>query len=214
MHADICSDLRDPPFPKLHERGRFLHCAWKPDRVSNCTTEVVPYGFTEGQSCSRDYSRLRSVAAPVVVIDSEMLHRGGVSLPRFSSTCTVQLCSGRGWPALNCGTRCDADLIQFTVPIQPPPGLQETQLWHKEHGKAGKGSKGAKGHGGQGQIVFQPYAKVEARSVADSTGAWYPAVVDCRIQHGLYNVLFDDYHGATERVASKDIRPRSQRSQA
>ena len=24
MHADICSDLRDPPFPKLHERGARL----------------------------------------------------------------------------------------------------------------------------------------------------------------------------------------------
>lgn len=35
----------------------------------------------------------------------------------------VQLCSSRGWPALQCGHRAAWETLMYTLPIQAPPGI-------------------------------------------------------------------------------------------
>eukprot|EP00929_Paragymnodinium_shiwhaense_P005737 TRINITY_DN10803_c0_g1_i1.p1 TRINITY_DN10803_c0_g1~~TRINITY_DN10803_c0_g1_i1.p1 ORF type:complete len:816 (-),score=122.60 TRINITY_DN10803_c0_g1_i1:50-2497(-) len=100
MHADICC----PNAPQARQPGigRYHHMAWKLDSSEFCTTNIVPGAFTEGEAGWDHYGKWRTVRAPALIFDSEMLHRGGATKPGkgFSSTLTVQVSSGSGWGAL------------------------------------------------------------------------------------------------------------------
>lgn len=91
----------------------------------------------------------------------------------------------------------------MTMPIQSPPGLVVPPLQHFV-------SSNKKGRG-RGTLVFAPYAKVEARTLADPGGAYYPAVVENRTKAGMYVVKFDEYWGVLETVPAKDVRARANR---
>lgn len=70
------------------------------------------------------------------MIDSEVLHRGAATGEGqghgFSSTCTAQICSTEGWPALHRCGRADENLMGYTIPIQA-----------KAKGGAAEGAAGA-----------------------------------------------------------------------
>eukprot|EP00929_Paragymnodinium_shiwhaense_P027312 TRINITY_DN16057_c0_g1_i1.p1 TRINITY_DN16057_c0_g1~~TRINITY_DN16057_c0_g1_i1.p1 ORF type:complete len:448 (-),score=58.01 TRINITY_DN16057_c0_g1_i1:143-1486(-) len=101
MHADIC--YTEAPHPRQPGRGRYHHMAWKLNREEFCTTNIVPGAFTEGVTGWDHYAGWRTVKAPALVFDSEMLHRGGATPPGtgFSTSLTVQVSSGTGWSVLS-----------------------------------------------------------------------------------------------------------------
>ena len=63
VHADIVSELGDPPFPRQSGLGRFHHVAWKPDHVSSCTTQIIPRAFTGGYAADDQYKSIKSVVS-------------------------------------------------------------------------------------------------------------------------------------------------------
>ena len=127
VHADIVATVAErEAFPRAPGRGRFHHMAWKrataaPQQSSCvCTTRIVAGAFpADGTPLDAHYAALAPVAkARAVIIDSEMLHGGAATHSgEWSSTCTVQLCSTSGWPALHSGGRADPDLLTYTIPI-------------------------------------------------------------------------------------------------
>lgn len=100
LHADLWGWK-----PKL-DRVRFPHILWKRDRQERCTTQIVPRGFSNGVVGWSDYGKLLSVCSNAVVIDSEVLHRGGPTNTGSSwvSSCSIELCSASGWDAWRDGT--------------------------------------------------------------------------------------------------------------
>eukprot|EP00928_Gymnodinium_smaydae_P088827 TRINITY_DN72876_c0_g1_i1.p1 TRINITY_DN72876_c0_g1~~TRINITY_DN72876_c0_g1_i1.p1 ORF type:complete len:807 (-),score=161.93 TRINITY_DN72876_c0_g1_i1:78-2498(-) len=117
MHADIC--YPDGPNPRRPGRGRYHHFVWKLDPVQNCTTNVVPGAFTEGIADWDHYDadKWTIAKAPALIFDSEMLHRGGRTLPGtgWTSTLTLQVCSGAGWLPLS--ERVGAGMMEYTQPM-------------------------------------------------------------------------------------------------
>eukprot|EP01062_Namystynia_karyoxenos_P050013 TRINITY_DN3863_c0_g1_i1.p1 TRINITY_DN3863_c0_g1~~TRINITY_DN3863_c0_g1_i1.p1 ORF type:complete len:421 (+),score=71.87 TRINITY_DN3863_c0_g1_i1:96-1358(+) len=95
LHADIFV-LEDKS-----ELLRFPHILWKADPKENCTTQIVPGGFTCGDTSDpRVWAAIEQVSAPCVVVDSEVLHRGGpVSGDKWVSSLSLELCSPMGWAA-------------------------------------------------------------------------------------------------------------------
>lgn len=115
IHADIC--YSDAPQPRQHGHGRYHHFGWKLNPSENCTTHVVPGGFTEGCADWDHYRQWTQVKAPAVIFDSEMLHRGAPTKRGigWSSTLTIQVCSGSGWPALQ--KRVSEAMMWYTQPL-------------------------------------------------------------------------------------------------
>ena len=148
MHADIVSEF-DDEFARKDGVGRFHHIAWKPCGKRAATTHVADGAFTDGVIRDEHYDQLRAVharedrdgrprdpqaatmAAAAIVIDSEVLHCGARTPPRadgtWSSTCTAQICSTSGWPALWSGGRVGEDLMKLTIPIAPVAVEQEEE---------------------------------------------------------------------------------------
>jgi len=96
LHADIYGEgaHREPG------RTRWPHVLWKRRRGELCTTELVPGGFTEGGSEERHFDMIRRVRAPLVIMDSEALHRGSAtSSEGWGSTLSLELCTASGWSA-------------------------------------------------------------------------------------------------------------------
>ena len=89
---------------------RFPHLLWKRGFNCNCTTELVPGtegGFSRGATGWQSYTKLVQVCAPAVVMNSEILHRGGTvpaALGGWASSCSLELCSAAGWEAWCVGT--------------------------------------------------------------------------------------------------------------
>jgi len=102
MHADICAP--DAPNPRKPGQGRYHHFAWKLEEEQLCTTNVVPGAFTEGKTDWEHYApeRWKIASGRAIAFDSEMLHRGNPTKPGvgWSSTLTLQVCSGTGYDAL------------------------------------------------------------------------------------------------------------------
>ena len=130
LHADIVRESFFDEHPRETGRGRFHHIAWKSSSTAvatagtpHCTTEVVAGAFTNGDLSDEAYEQLACHRSACLVLDSEMLHRGGPTpgpISRWSSTCTIQICSTSGWSALQCGGRCSKELLKFTIPIAQP----------------------------------------------------------------------------------------------
>jgi len=101
MHCDLCSYEDEQKRSK--GRGRYLHFVWKMDPSAVCTTNVVPGRFTEGTADWDDYDNWTSARARALIFDSEMLHRGAATSCKagWSTTLTLQVCSGSGWDTLN-----------------------------------------------------------------------------------------------------------------
>lgn len=114
LHADICSS--DAQNPRNKRVGRYLHFVWKADG-GTVTTNVVPKGFTEGCATWDDYGKIVATRCPALVFDSEVLHRGAPTPAGigWSTSLTVQVCSGRGWEPLN--ERVSWSLMQYTQPM-------------------------------------------------------------------------------------------------
>lgn len=115
MHCDLCSweDVKR----RSHGRGRYLHFVWKMDPTAVCTTNVVPGRFTEGSASWDDYEKFTSAKARAMIFDSEMLHRGAATSCNagWSTTLTVQVCSGSGWDTLN--EISSERMMWYTVPF-------------------------------------------------------------------------------------------------
>eukprot|EP00927_Polykrikos_kofoidii_P078721 TRINITY_DN75537_c0_g1_i1.p1 TRINITY_DN75537_c0_g1~~TRINITY_DN75537_c0_g1_i1.p1 ORF type:complete len:809 (+),score=99.11 TRINITY_DN75537_c0_g1_i1:34-2460(+) len=104
LHADLWG-------VKQHLRKghtRWPHILWKRSREECCTTQFVPGAFTLGKVRDSDFTNIKQVCAPAVVLDSEMLHRGaatpngleGSHVPAvWKSTLSLELCSPSGWAA-------------------------------------------------------------------------------------------------------------------
>eukprot|EP00421_Protoceratium_reticulatum_P072434 CAMPEP_0168412534 /NCGR_PEP_ID=MMETSP0228-20121227/28756_1 /TAXON_ID=133427 /ORGANISM="Protoceratium reticulatum, Strain CCCM 535 (=CCMP 1889)" /LENGTH=254 /DNA_ID=CAMNT_0008426295 /DNA_START=1 /DNA_END=766 /DNA_ORIENTATION=- len=111
LHADLWGD-------RSHERGasqvRFPHILWKRSGALCTTVEVVPGGFTHGQADAEHYELVESAKAPAIIVDGEVLHRGGAtpSAARsgaaggsgWVSSCSIEMCSASGWRAWQAGT--------------------------------------------------------------------------------------------------------------
>lgn len=155
LHADIWGGEE---YPKS-DRVRFPHIIWKPRaRICeggagagpprNCTTQLVlgPGGFTSGQFGEEHYRQLAQAAAPAVLMDSEVLHRGAQTAAHSSSphadakkcsnggtrgwvsSLSVELCSPTGWLAWEAGgtggTEDDGEEDEYAMlPIATDPSL-------------------------------------------------------------------------------------------
>lgn len=124
LHADIVSrgPVRDLRSSLVH--GRYHHVVWKAPSspTRHVTTEVAARFFTNGARRSGAYESLRAHFAVCLVVDSELLHRGGPTAgppSAWTSSCTIQLCSTSGWPALHEGGRCTPELAKYVIPIAP-----------------------------------------------------------------------------------------------
>jgi len=110
LHADIWGDEYHP----RRGRVRFPHILWKRGgsgrKPVNCTTEIVPYGFTHGVPNKEHYIAIQRASAPAIIMDSEILHRGAATPPAtetssaWVSSCSVEICSPTGWIAWEGGT--------------------------------------------------------------------------------------------------------------
>ena len=142
IHADIVSSPDTPDGHPRQGRGRFHHIAWKATRPMTspasgnvacvgrqretpagdglCTTEIVGGAFTDGEILPEHYAALESAAAPAVVFDSEVLHRGSGVLrsAAWTTTLTAQLCSTSGWAALPHDGRCEPENLALTIPLE------------------------------------------------------------------------------------------------
>jgi hypothetical protein len=127
IHADIVAWQRAPDqHPRT--RGRYHHVVWRAPPPGGeaapalCSTEICAAAFTNGVVTPAHHESMRALAAPCVVFDSECLHRGGSTIKQadWSSSCSVQLCSGTGWPALACDGRAEPQSLRFTIPIEAP----------------------------------------------------------------------------------------------
>ena len=78
LHADLWGQPESHP---KRSRLRFPHLLWKPCQRRKCTTQVVQRGFSGGEVRPAHYALLVQVAAPAVIVDSEILHRGGATPP-------------------------------------------------------------------------------------------------------------------------------------
>jgi len=114
-HADICSSSTENA--RKPHLGRYHHFGWKLDRTEVCTTHVIPKAFTEGSVEAHHYDKFLAVRSPAVIFDSEMLHRGGPTRhgSGWTSTLTVQVSSGNGWPHL--ADRVSHALMWYTQPL-------------------------------------------------------------------------------------------------
>lgn len=101
MHCDLCS--YEEVQRRKNGRGRYQHFVWKMDPSAVCTTNIVPGRFTEGSATWDDYDNWTSAKARALIFDSEMLHRGAATSSKagWSTTLTLQVCSGSGWDTLN-----------------------------------------------------------------------------------------------------------------
>merc|ERR1719215_182235 len=115
MHADICHDSSEGAREPGH--GRYHHFAWKMDAGKMCSTNVVSGAFTEGTANWDHYAKWEIAQAPAIIFDSEMLHRGGRTLPGvgWTTTLTLQVCSGAGWERLK--ERVSSNLMWYTQPM-------------------------------------------------------------------------------------------------
>lgn len=92
LHADIWGDRPRPG------RVRFHHILWKRLPGVCCTTEIVPGGFTDGQTDWRHYEQLARASAPCLLYDNEVLHRGAANQSEnWVSTCSIELCTRTGY---------------------------------------------------------------------------------------------------------------------
>lgn len=92
LHADIWGDRPRPG------RVRFHHILWKRLPGENCTTQLVPGGFTDGRTDPEVYAKLESASAPCLLYDNEVLHRGAANTSdRWVSTCSIELCTRTGF---------------------------------------------------------------------------------------------------------------------
>jgi len=91
LHADIWGDKPRPG------RVRFHHLLWK--RLGECcTTQIVPFGFTDGQVQTHHFSKLERASAPGLLYDNEVLHRGAANPAKtWASTCSIELCTRTGY---------------------------------------------------------------------------------------------------------------------
>ena len=125
LHADICGDDGE------RGGGRFYHVFWKEAAGAVCTTLVSPgrFGGDGAQPRDCDYADQRRVASRVVVIDSEILHRGAATRAgaAWSATRTAQFCSHAGYVALRCGGRCSAADLERTLPLRPTTTPREEE---------------------------------------------------------------------------------------
>ena len=129
VHADIVNDgcWRDG---RAWGHSRYTHLVWKADG-SGCTTEIVPGAFTNGSCEEGHFDRLTMLGGRCLVLDSEVLHRGGNTFEQtgWTSSCTVQLCATSAMPALRRMT--DPALLPYMLPIEPsevgtpPPPLRD-----------------------------------------------------------------------------------------
>jgi hypothetical protein len=96
----------------------------------NCTTNIVPGGFTEGASRAIHYKRIVIGRARALLFDSEMLHRGGSTREKteWTTSCTVQICSRSGWPSLGRAGRCETGLLKMTIPLGTTPASPRSAL--------------------------------------------------------------------------------------
>eukprot|EP00930_Biecheleria_cincta_P005390 TRINITY_DN106318_c0_g1_i1.p1 TRINITY_DN106318_c0_g1~~TRINITY_DN106318_c0_g1_i1.p1 ORF type:complete len:354 (-),score=47.11 TRINITY_DN106318_c0_g1_i1:173-1165(-) len=114
LHADIWG-WQGKPRPG---RVRFHHFLWKRVPGECCTTQVVPGGFTDGQSWAEHYSQLICARAPCILVDNEVLHRGAPNKSdRWVSTCSIELCTRTGYDEVwkGCG---EDDGVYKLLPIR------------------------------------------------------------------------------------------------
>jgi len=168
MHADIKADDSDIKDPREEFQGRFHHFIWKPDRVTNCSTGVVTGAFTNGEVEDHMFADLRKVSSTVVVLDSEMCHCGSATGPDgWSGSCTVQLCSSRGWEPLQ--SRASKELLEYVVPIDFSSTGPWIQLPFREEEAAEHLRRG-------GKLRWDVGSLVEVR-LEDQ---WFPATIVAR----------------------------------
>jgi len=107
LHADIWGNGAH----ERTDRTRWPHILWKRNHSEMCTTEVVPGAFTQGAYQDCHFQQIRRARAPVIVVDSEALHRGAATAPATAapasfgarpgwvSTLSLELCTASGWDA-------------------------------------------------------------------------------------------------------------------
>mmetsp|Transcript_128249 Transcript_128249/g.256134 ORF Transcript_128249/g.256134 Transcript_128249/m.256134 type:complete len:535 (-) Transcript_128249:15-1619(-) len=129
LHSDIWGD-------RMHhrlDRVRYPHFLWKPDRNVKCTTQIVPGVFPEGNVRAFHYDKIQQVSATALLVDGEVLHRGGATSPTphnthnapcslanlWPSTLSVELCTPTGWKVWMAGVGGGA-----------PKKVQHLPMWH------------------------------------------------------------------------------------
>ena len=120
-HADIVTEFGDGAGEREANRGRYHHVFVK--AAGNCGTRVVRGRFggefyaPPAWQAPEDGGETLA-AAPLIVIDAEVLHRGGPTGERWSSTRTVQFASAEGWRLLHEDGRCSAADLGRTLPLR------------------------------------------------------------------------------------------------
>lgn len=229
MHADICcSEASNPRTPG---QARYLHFAWKTEEGQVCTTNIVPGAFTEGCSDWSHYNSWKKLKAPAIIFDSEVLHRGDCTSPGvgWSSTFTLQICSGTGWHALP--ERVAENMLWYTQPFGWSEGDAVDVLVDGEWCPAIVLSRSESGI----YIVQQEGSDLIAECVEDSNlrdrqscaimpldhdgwvvgqrveslfgGQWYPAKVEKRNGDGSYRVVWMTERTFTDGVSRECLRP-------
>eukprot|EP01065_Artemidia_motanka_P039437 TRINITY_DN4835_c0_g1_i1.p1 TRINITY_DN4835_c0_g1~~TRINITY_DN4835_c0_g1_i1.p1 ORF type:complete len:781 (+),score=107.60 TRINITY_DN4835_c0_g1_i1:81-2345(+) len=228
LHADICG--WGDPIPDVRKEGigRYHHVAWKLSPQKSCTTNVVPGAFTEGFANWKHYGEREQVKGAAVVIDSEMLHCGAATGEcGWSSTLTLQLSSGEGWPALHTGDRVSKAMIKYTFPVGWEPGLA---VDFRTQGQWQRGTVDCRDETGlysaratDGSVVTGLSDMDIRRRVATDTeavnahevgstvevewhGSWHPATVTRVNADGSYRVNWLDGGRFTDGVSQSAVR--------
>lgn len=227
LHADICSP--DGENLREHGRGRYQHFAWKLQPSEICTTQVVSGAFTEGEVAWCHYDACTRAQGRAFIFDSEMLHRGGPTAAGsgLSSTLTLQVCSGSGWPHLR--DKVDSGLMWYTQPLgwtvgdavdawvddswcpafvesRSRGGLYNVKLEGRQHRV--QGVKDAELRHRQGCIdaVVKHAFAVGSAVEAKFEGAWYAAKVTRLNADGTYRVKWQQDRTCTDGLPASAVR--------
>jgi len=232
LHADICSpdgyNLRE------HNRGRYQHFAWKLRPSELCTTQVVSGAFTEGEVAWAHYKQCTIAQGRAFIFDSEMLHRGGPTAPGcgLSSTLTLQICSGSGWPHLK--DKVDSGLMWYTQPLgwavgdavdawvddswcpafvesRPKRGLYNVKLEGKEHRVQGMKDAELRHRQGCADAVVNHVFAVGSAVDAQFEGAWCAAKVTKLNADGTYRVTWQEDRTCTDGLPASAVRRRKRK---
>lgn len=143
-HADIVTEWGDGAGERQASRGRYHHLFVK-SGGGLCGTRVVP-GFFGGEHDSSPSAwevpaieGFTVAAAPMIVIDAEVLHRGGPTGGAWSSTRTVQFASSEGWRLLHEDGRCSPRDLLRTLPLAAAAAASGTASEEKLHERGARG---------------------------------------------------------------------------
>jgi len=232
LHADICSYGEHS---RTYNRGRYHHFCWKLQPSETCTTQVVSGAFTEGGTEWEHYERCSKAQGRALIFDSEMLHRGGPTAPGsgLSSTLTLQVCSGSGWPHLK--ETSNSDLMWYTQPLgwavgdavdawvddswcpafvvsRPKRGLYSIKLDGRQHTVQGVKDAELRQRQVHGHSAVKHAFIVGSAIEALFEDAWYAAKVARLNLDGTYRVTWRQDRTFTDGLPASAVRTRKRKS--